>query len=198
MPVKDGFACCREIRERQETAHIPILMLTTKAEDADVLQGSYSGADDYMMKPFNPEVLKAKVENLILQRERLKRIYTKALMLKRESVEDEEADDEFIQKLIHVVEKNLSNENFNVKMLVEQLHMSQPTLYRKVKQRSELSVVDMIRSVRVSKAASLIMENRYSIQEISEKVGFSDARTLRKHFTEQFGVPLQNIWRINE
>lgn len=189
MPVKDGFACCREIRERQETAHIPILMLTAKAEDADVLQGSYSGADDYMMKPFNPEVLKAKVENLILQRERLKRIYTKALMLKRESVEDEEADDEFIQKLIHVVEKNLSNENFNVKMLAEQLHMSQPTLYRKVKQRSELSVVDMIRSVRVSKAASLIMENRYSIQEISEKVGFSDARTLRKHFTEQFGVP---------
>lgn len=83
-------------------------------------------------------------------------------------------------------------------MLAEQLHMSQPTLYRKVKQRSELSVVDMIRSVRVSKAASLIMENRYSIQEISEKVGFSDARTLRKHFTEQFGVPLQNIWRINE
>lgn len=189
MPVKDGFVCCREIRERQETAHIPILMLTAKAEDADVLQGSYSGADDYMMKPFNPEVLKAKVENLILQRERLKRIYTKALMLKRESVEDEEADDEFIQKLIHVVEKNLSNENFNVKMLAEQLHMSQPTLYRKVKQRSELSVVDMIRSVRVSKAASLIMENRYSIQEISEKVGFSDARTLRKHFTEQFGVP---------
>lgn len=187
MPVKDGFACCREIRERQETAHIPILMLTARAEDADVLQGSRSGADDYMMKPFNPEVLKAKVENLILQRERLKRIYTKALMLKQEPAEDE--DDVFMQKLINVIEKNLSDDNFNVKMLAEQLHMSQPTLYRKVKQRSELSVVDMIRSIRVSKAASLIMENRYSIQEISEMVGFSDARTLRKHFTEQFGVP---------
>lgn len=168
MPVKDGFACCREIRERQETAHIPILMLTARAEDADVLQGSRSGADDYMMKPFNPEVLKAKVENLILQRERLKRIYTKALMLKQEPAEDEEADDVFMQKLINVIEKNLSDDNFNVKMLAEQLHMSQPTLYRKVKQRSELSVVDMIRSIRVSKAASLIMENRYSIQEISE------------------------------
>lgn len=189
MPVKDGFACCREIRERQKTAHIPILMLTARAEDADVLQGSRSGADDYMMKPFNPEVLKAKVENLILQRERLKRIYTKALMLKQEPAEDEEADDVFMQKLINVIEKNLSDDNFNVKMLAEQLHMSQPTLYRKVKQRSELSVVDMIRSIRVSKAASLIMENRYSIQEISEMVGFSDARTLRKHFTEQFGVP---------
>lgn len=87
MPVKDGFTCCREIRMQQETAHIPILILTARAEDADILQGCNSGADDYMMKPFNPEILKTKVDNLILQRERLKRIYTKALMLKQESEE---------------------------------------------------------------------------------------------------------------
>ncbi|MCD8182540.1 MAG: response regulator [Bacteroides sp.] len=187
MPVKDGFACCREIRERQETAHIPIIMLTAKAEDADILQGSRSGADDYMMKPFNPEVLKAKVENLILQRERLKRIYTKTLLLKHNSV-DGEIKDAFMEQMIHAIEANLANENFNVKMLAEQMNMSQPTLYRKVKQHSQLSVIDIIRNIRVSKAASLIMENRYSIQEISEMVGFTDARTLRKHFTEQFGV----------
>ncbi|MEG0647836.1 MAG: response regulator, partial [Bacteroides sp.] len=114
MPVKDGFACCREIRQQQETAHIPILMLTAKAEDVDVLQGSRSGADDYMMKPFNPEILKAKVENLILLREQLKRIYTKALMLKQEPVH-EKAGDEFMQKLVNVIEANLSDEGFNVK-----------------------------------------------------------------------------------
>ena len=187
MPVKDGFTCCREIRAQQETAHIPILMLTAKAEDADMLQGANSGADDYMMKPFNPEILKAKVENLIQQRERLKRIYTKALMLKQDS-EEGAKEDAFLQQLIHVIEVNLSNEEFNVKMLAEQLNMSQPTLYRKVKQRSDKSVIDMIRSIRISKAASLILENRYSIQEISEMVGYSDTRTLRKHFTEQFGV----------
>lgn len=187
MPVKDGFACCREIREQQATAHIPILMLTAKAEDADILQGSRSGADDYMMKPFNPEILKAKADNLIRQRERLKRIYTKALMLKQEPA-DGEMKDSFMEQLIRVVEANLANENFSVKMLAEQLNMSQPTLYRKVKQRSELAVIDIIRSVRVGKAASLIMENRYSIQEISEMVGYTDARTLRKHFIEQFGV----------
>lgn len=187
MPVKDGFACCREIREQQATAHIPILMLTAKAEDADILQGSRNGADDYMMKPFNPEILKAKADNLIGQRERLKRIYTKALMLKQEPA-DGEVKDPFMEQLIQVVEANLANENFSVKMLAEQLNMSQPTLYRKVKQRSELAVIDIIRSVRVSKAASLIMENRYSIQEISEMVGYTDARTLRKHFLEQFGV----------
>ena len=192
MPVKDGFTCCRELREQPRTAHIPILMLTAKAEDADVLQASKIGVDDYMMKPFNPEVLKAKVRNLILQRERLKRIYTKTLMLKQQESEPEadgnNAPDDFIQQIIHVIEANLANENFNVKMLAEQLNMSQPTLYRKIKQRSELAAIDMIRSVRMSKAASLIMENRYSIQEIAEMVGYSDTRTLRKHFTEQFGV----------
>lgn len=187
MPVKDGFACCREIRARQETAHIPILMLTAKAEDADILQGSRSGADDYMMKPFNPEILKAKVENLILQRERLKRIYTKALMLKQEPDEGE-VGDSFMQQVVNIVEANIADEAFSVKALADQLNMSQPTLYRKLKQHSELAAVDIIRSIRVSKAASLIMENRYSIQEISEMVGFNDVRTLRKHFTGQFGV----------
>ena len=191
MPVKDGFVCCREIRERPCTAHIPILMLTAKAEDADILYGSKVGADDYILKPFNPEILKSRVENLILQRERLKRIYTKALMLKQKETkqgEAEEVADDFMKGVIQVIEANLADENFNVKILAEQLNMSQPTLYRKIKQRSELAAIDIIRSIRMSKAASLIMENRYSIQEIAEMVGYSDTRTLRKHFTEQFGV----------
>lgn len=108
-------------------------------------------------------------------------------MLKQKSEEGEQAD-VFLQQLVRVIEANLSNENFNVKMLAEQLNMSQPTLYRKVKQRSDLSVIDIIRSIRISKAASLILEKRYSIQEITEMVGYADTRTLRKHFTEHFGV----------
>lgn len=192
MPVKDGFTCCRELREQPCTAHIPILMLTAKVEDADVLQASKIGVDDYMMKPFNPEILKSKVQNLILQRERLKRIYTKTLMLKQQESESDgeenNAPDDFIRQIIHVIEAHLADENFNVKILADQLNMSQPTLYRKIKQRSELAAIDMIRSVRMSKAASLIMENRYTIQEIAEMVGYSDTRTLRKHFIEQFGV----------
>ena len=186
MPVKDGFACCKEIREQVETAHIPILMLTAKAEDADIIRGAQLGVDDYMMKPFNPEILKAKVENLILRREHLKRIYTKSLMLKQ-TVQETEGDD-FMQKVINVIEANLANEDFGVQMLAEQLNMSQPTLYRKIKERSELSIIKVIRSVRMSKAASLIMEHKYSILEISEMVGFNDPNTFRKHFTEQFGV----------
>ena len=91
--------------------------------------------DDYMMKPFNPEILKAKVENLILRREHLKRIYTKSLMLKQTAQETE--GDDFMQKVINVIEANLANEDFSVQMLAERLNMSQPTLYRKIKERSE-------------------------------------------------------------
>lgn len=190
MPVKDGFTCCRELRTQSHTAHIPILMLTAKCEDEDVLYSSRVGADEYMMKPFNPEILKSKVAGLILQRERLKRIYTKTLMLKQQNISGAtpEKNNEFMLQIIHIIEANLSNESFNVKMLADQLNMSQPTLYRKLKQHSELAAIEIIRSVRMSKAASLIMENRYSIQEIAEMVGYSDTRTLRKHFSEQFGV----------
>ena len=131
-----------------------------------------------------------KVKNLILQRERLKRIYTKSLMLtNHEESKDPSETNGFIQQVIHVIEASLSDESFNVKKLADELHMSQPTLYRKLKQVSQLNAIDMIRSIRMSKAAALILEQKYSIQEISEMVGYSDTRTLRKHFTEQFGTP---------
>ncbi len=190
MPVKDGLECCRELKESPQTASIPILMLTAKSEDSDVIQALGIGADDYMMKPFNPEMLKSRVRNLVRQRERLQRLYAGTLRLKTEERKDgkKETEDYFIRQVIQVIEANLADENFNVKMLADQLHMSQPTLYRKIKQRSELAAIDMIRSVRMSKAASLILENRYSMQEIAEMVGYNDTRTLRKHFATQFGV----------
>lgn len=190
MPVKDGIDCSREIKENPQTTHIPILILTAKTEDTDILAATRVGVDDYVMKPFIPEVLVMKVKNLILQRERLKRIYTKSLMLtNHEESKDPSETNGFIQQVIHVIEANLSDESFNVKKLADELHMSQPTLYRKLKQVSQLNAIDMIRSIRMSKAAALILEQKYSIQEISEMVGYSDTRTLRKHFTEQFGTP---------
>lgn len=189
MPVKDGISCSREIKENPQTTHIPIIILTAKAEDTDILEATQTGVDDYVMKPFNPEILATKVKNLITQRERLKRIYTKSLMLNNRSSSDETSEtDTFVRQVIHVIETNLSDESFNVKKLADELHMSQPTLYRKLKQVTPLSAIDMIRSIRMSKAATLILEHNYSIQEIAEMVGYSDTRTLRKHFTEQFGT----------
>lgn len=190
MPVKDGFACIQEIRLQLATAHIPVIMLTAKAEEEDLLKSTRIGVDDYIMKPFNPEVLKAKVENLIRLREQLKRIYTKTLMLKHteERPDDEEAADPFMQQVIGIVEANLTNPDFSAKSLASLLNLSQPTLYRKMKQQSNLSIIEVIRSIRISKASSLIMQKKYSVQEVAEMVGYNDITTFRKHFTKQFGV----------
>lgn len=190
MPVKDGFICCMEIRSNLQTSHIPIIMLTAKAEEEDLLKGLRIGVDDYLMKPFNPEILKAKVENLIYMRKQLKRIYTKTLMLKHtaENSDGEEQTDPFMQQVICIVEANLTNPDFSAKMLAELLNLSQPTLYRKMKQQSNLSIIEAIRSIRMSKAASLIIQKKYSVQEIAEMVGYNDVNTFRKHFTNQFGV----------
>ncbi len=190
MPVKDGFTCVQEIRQQLETAHIPVIMLTAKAEEEDLLKSTRLGVDDYLMKPFNPEVLKAKVENLIRMREQLKRIYTKTLMLKHadEKPDGEEQADPFMRQVINIVEANLTNPDFSAKSLASLLNLSQPTLYRKMKQQSNLSIIEVIRSIRISKAASLIMQKKYSIQEVAEMVGYNDITTFRKHFTNQFGV----------
>lgn len=190
MPVMDGFAAVQEIRRQLQTAHIPVIMLTAKAEEEDLLKSTRLGVDDYIMKPFNPEVLRAKVENLIRMREQLKRIYTKTLMLKHteEKPGEEEQADPFMQQVISLVEANLTNPDFSAKSLAGLLNLSQPTLYRKMKQQSNLSIIEVIRSIRISKAASLIMQKKYSIQEVAEMVGYNDITTFRKHFTNQFGV----------
>lgn len=178
-------------------------MLTAKAEDVDLLKATQLGIDDYITKPFNPQVLISKVTSLIKQRKRLKRIYTQTLMLaKHEGTNSADtgidAENEFLKSVIQTIEANISNENFNVKMMAEQLNMSQPTLYRKLKEVSKLTAIDMIRSMRMSKVAALILERKYTIQEIAEKVGYNDPRTLRKHFSEQFGItPSQFIEREN-
>ncbi len=188
MPVKDGFECAREIREWFETAHIPIVILTAKQEEEDLLFATRIGIDDYIIKPFNPEILRSKVENLIRLRSSLKRIYTKTLMLKYSENKEEDAYDEFMQKIINIVEANLTNPEFNIKKLASNLCVSQPTLYRKVKQQSNLSIIELVRSIRISKAASLLIQKQYSVQEVAEQVGYNDLGTFRKHFANQFGI----------
>lgn len=190
MPVMDGFTCCAELRKRKETAHIPILLLTAKAEDKGSVEASYRGADDYVRKPFNPEVLLAKVAHLLDMRRRLKQIYTRTL-LHASSVSAEKPEgieSEFMQQVLSCIEGHASNPEFNVKVLAGELHMSQATLYRKLKQHTDLSAVELIRHIRMTQAAFLLMETSLPVTEVAERVGFNDLPTFRKHFTDMFGV----------
>lgn len=189
MPVKDGFEFCKELKSNQSLLHIPIIMLTAKAEDADLIKATHIGIDDYLTKPFNAEVLKAKVENLLVQRKTLKSFYSKSLNLKLSDNSQEASGEElFMQQVISVIESNLTSNTFNAKTLSGLLNISQPTLYRRIKDICQLSIIEVIRNVRISKAASLLLLKKYSVLEVCEMVGYNDYDTFRKHFVAQFKV----------
>ena len=191
MPVMDGLEFCSQLRSNQQIAHIPIIMLTAKSEDEDYIQASESGADDYIRKHFNPVVLLSKTKHLLKMRRQLKQIYTKALLNtpKQKTEEDTETNiDPFMQQIISCIEANISNSDFNAKQLADIMHMSQATLYRKLKKHTDLTAVELIRNMRMTKAALLLTNSEYSIVEIAERVGFNDLPTFRKHFTDMFGT----------
>ena len=194
MPGMDGFECCRLLKEDLNTCHIPIIMLTALSEEEDMAKGLELGADEYIYKPFNPEILRLKVKHLIKSRMELKQIYAKLLMPSDEegeeegNVEEMKAEDPFIEHILEIANQNLQNPNFSVKWLAEELNMSQATLYRRIKQSTDFSLVELIRGVRLKRAAELLRTKQYSVQEVGELVGYNDIPTFRKHFVDFYGT----------
>lgn len=195
MPVKDGFECCQEIKEGLDTCNIPVIMLTAKVEENDIIRGLEIGADDYILKPFNPSILKIKVKNLIEGRVNLKKMYTRLLVSPVEespetssNIKEAEIEDPFISIVVKIIEENMQEPDFNVKKLASDLNMSQPTLYRKVKQCTDFTIIELIRGVRMKKAATLLIKKQYPVQEVAEMVGYNDIPTFRKHFVDTYGT----------
>ena len=195
MPIMNGFECCRILKEDLKTCHIPIILLTALVGDEDVVKGIELGADDYILKPFNPEILRTKVKRLIKSRIELKQIYTKLLMpsitdneTQEESVEAATIEDPFITQILSIVNENLQNPEFNVKKLAEMLNMSQPTLYRRVKQLTNFTIIELVRGVRLKRSAELLKSRKYNVQEVAEMVGYNDIPTFRKHFVDFYGT----------
>ena len=192
MPGKNGFEITQIIKEDLKTCHIPIILLTALIGETNVIKGLDVGADDYILKPFNPDVLTSKVKRLIKNRMNLKQTYMKLMMNSNTSNitegEEEQTEDPFIRQIFENVEQNLQNPDFSVKRLAEMLNMSQPTLYRRVKMLTNYTIIELIRGVRMKRAAELLRTKKYSIQEVTEMVGYNDAPTFRKHFVDFYGT----------
>lgn len=196
MPVKDGFTACREIKTNPATSQTVIIMLTAKVENEDVIAGIEAGADDYITKPFDLEVLRSKLISQLKRREQMRSFYTQsptgsgetAVVVPAPLNEIETAGNIFMEKILRVIEEHLDDPCFDAKFLADEMNMSIPTLYRKVKSFSNCSILELTRSVRIKRAAELILQQRYSIIEVCEMVGFNDMATFRKRFIEQYGV----------
>ena len=189
MPRKDGLAVSSELKSQITTSHIPIILLTARSSNMYEIQGLETGADDFITKPFDPQVVKARISSALQNRTKIREYFSNKVRFQPSSTESEtqNPEDIFIEKAILLVETNLNNEDFNIKMMQDKLFMSQSSLYRKIKSLTGLSLTGFIRSIRLKKAAELILTTNDKLSVVSLHVGFNDYKYFRESFKKQFG-----------
>lgn len=188
MPVMDGVELCRRLKTDERTSHIPIILLTVKNSDENTVEGLENGADDYIPKPFNISILKARVNNLYQSRLLLRNKFKKEPEATVKEISCSLADERFLKKAYEIVEKHLAKPDFDAQQFSSELGMSRAQLYRKIDAVSGQSVHEFIRIVRLKKAAELLTSSNFPVSEIVEKVGFNSFAYFTKNFKEYFGV----------
>jgi ligand-binding sensor domain-containing protein/signal transduction histidine kinase/DNA-binding response OmpR family regulator len=186
MPEVDGYELCSVLKSDVQTSHIPIILLTAKASEENILQGLETGADDYITKPFNTKILKARIKNLIDIRHQLQKNINREMTLQPVKTSISKIDREFLHDLHKVINKNLSDEEFNVEQLCKKLYMGRTTLYRKVLALTGETPTDFIRSYRLKRGAELLKKNFGTVLEVAFEVGFSNSSYFAKCFKEKF------------
>lgn len=187
MPEMDGYELSAKIKKSEKTNHIPVILLTAKADTKDKLEGLETGADDYLIKPFNSDELKIRVKNLIKIRKQMREKFQAQMLIKPSKVVVPSSQKIFIDKLTSLIEKNISNENFSVEILSEEIGLSRAQLHRKVKAITNQSPSEFIRNFRLQRAAELLKQNAGNIAEIAYQVGFSSQAYFTKSFQEIYG-----------
>jgi signal transduction histidine kinase/ligand-binding sensor domain-containing protein/CheY-like chemotaxis protein/AraC-like DNA-binding protein len=182
MPVMDGIEFCKKIKSDLRTSHIPVILLTAYNSDEKNIKGFESGADSFIAKPFNTDILLARISNLIECRQKLALKYYDIIKISDPSGPDETMDKKFIHKAIKIVEENLPNPDFNVEMLSKELGMSRTNLFRKIKALTNYNAVEFIRAIKMKKAAQLLLKG-YNVSETMNAVGISSRSYFIKTFT---------------
>ncbi len=190
MPVMDGLEFTKQLKTNTATSHIPVIMLTAKNLEEHRVEGYEHGADSYITKPFHSKVLLARIENLLRQRQLLKNLYQGTKEAEKEISEAhlEDRDKQFLKQLQAIIQKNLSDSEFGVENMGQQIGLSRVQLYRKVKAMTGSSVVDLLRKARLAKARRLLETRSMSVSEVAYEVGFSAPSYFTKCFKEEYGM----------
>ena len=189
MPVMEGTTLCQNVKSNYNTSHIPVILLTAKSSDADRIAGLSTGADAYLSKPFNVEVLRSTAASLLMSRNL---IYGKAMTEKNkkenlEEVNIESADEQFMRRLMKVISANMDNPELSVEMLADEVGISRVHFYRKMKDLTGQSPRDFIKSVRLQEAARLLASKKIDITGVAVATGFKTLSTFSTSFKEMYG-----------
>lgn len=186
MPGADGYELCETLKKDVNTSHIPIILLTARATEENLVQGLQTGADDYITKPFNTRILLARIKNLIELRSQLHLKVKRQMTLQPSEITISAVDRGFMKELQDIIETNLGDPDFNVAELSKKLYMSRVSLYRKVMALCGESPTEFIKSYRLKRAAQLFKDNFGSVTEVAFEVGFASRTYFTKCFKERF------------
>ncbi|MDA3928610.1 MAG: response regulator, partial [Prolixibacteraceae bacterium] len=187
MPVMDGIEFCKKIKEESRTSHIPIILLTARHSQEKVLEGIQSGADAYVQKPFNLQLLLSRISNLLnLSKHHFEKFENgTSLLFENEAIESR--DQKLIQDIINIILENITNEKINAKFIADNLHMSRSLVYIKIEAISGKTVNEFIRNIRLKKSIEYLKTNELTITEIAYSIGFSSQSYYTRSFVKQYG-----------
>jgi DNA-binding response OmpR family regulator len=188
MPVMDGIMLTEKIKSDERTCHIPVVLLTAKADAASKIEGLLSGADDFLPKPFSTEELLTRVSNLINQRKRLAAKYSAGYTVPVTVPNEPSLDDKFLTRARQIVMDNIGDSAFGVERMAHEIHLSRTQLFRKLKAISGMSPIEFINEIRLQKAAELILSKADTLTQIGYSVGFNEQSYFAKRFRKKFGV----------
>ena len=190
MPEMDGMTLCRKVKQNININHIPIVLLTAKSKPEDRVEGLDIGADAYIMKPFNTELLRSTVTNLIANRERLKHKFVREKQVEDQlvKIEMKSSDELLMTKVMNVINKHLSDPALNVEMLAANVGMSRVHMHRKLKELANQSARDFIRTIRLKQAATLLSEKGLTVSEVAYATGFSNLSHFSNSFKDFYGM----------
>jgi signal transduction histidine kinase/ligand-binding sensor domain-containing protein/DNA-binding response OmpR family regulator len=188
MPEMDGMELCRKIKRDPRTSHIPVILLTARAAAEQQMEGLETGANDYITKPFNFELLVSRIKNLIAQREHIRKTFQKQIEINPSEVNIPSLDEKLIQKTLALVEKNMNNADFSVEELSRELGMSRVHLYKKLLSLTGKTPLEFIRTVRLKRAAQLLEKSQLTVSEIAYQVGFNNPKYFTKYFKSEFNL----------
>jgi YesN/AraC family two-component response regulator len=188
MPGTSGVEFCQQIKEHEKFSDVPVILLTARAADADRLDGIKSGADDYINKPFNFQILESRISKLISQRAHLKNALIEKFGIHVTDLQVTSLDEEFLQKVVDVIEKNISNAQFSVEDLCRELGASRSSFFKRVQALTGKSPMEFTRQIRMRHAAQLLEKSKFSVSEVAYRVGFNNPRYFARHFKDLYHV----------
>ena len=188
MPVMDGLELCRRIKSDLQLSHIPVILLTAKTAEGSVMEGYEAGADDYLVKPFNVDMLKLRINKFIELAKMSHRRFRQKVDVAPDEITSTPLDEQFLKRAIEIVERHISDSDFSVEALGQELAMNRVALWKKLQAITGKGPADFIRSIRVKRGLRLLDAGEMNVSEIAYAVGYNTVKRFTENFKAEFGM----------